>query len=216
MVCSELKRTDLLIFTSCFILKILCALQSCLWALSLSRSSFSLLGLGLLHNLLLLGFQHLGLDLCRVRRFRSCSDNTLGISDVVRVLTSGLCAMIARRRAVLAYGLSFIITLRFFRGFFLNTLRLILRLQVHKDTCYWYYRLKVWTFKKKDGSELPIQSLFQKHGPEVKISSLQQQANIESQNQNLLCRTNGLLDFLTLDDSVQICDAHFVHGQAGR
>lgn len=83
-------------------------------------------------------------------------------------LTSGLCLRMAWRLAVLAYGFSLSIILKFFRGFFFSTLRLIFLLQ-------WEFQPSLTTctntkVDKLKGTLLLRTSVtirIQKHGPEV-------------------------------------------------
>lgn len=90
------------------------------------------------------------------------------LCDIQAPLTSGLCLRMAWRLAVLAYGFSLSIILKFFRGFFFSTLRLIFLLQ-------WEFQPSLTTctntkVDKLKGTLLLRTSVtirIQKHGPEV-------------------------------------------------
>lgn len=96
-------------------------------------------------------------------------------------LTSGLCLRMAWRLAVLAYGFSLSIILKFFRGFFFSTLRLIFLLQ-------WQYQpslstcttTKVDTFKEILLLRTSITIRTQKHGPEVEDHHRRQVETLQS------------------------------------
>lgn len=123
----------------------------------------------LLLSRLLLGFQHLSLDLWREEIFSSCNQfQRWLLCHVQAALTSGLCLRMAWRLAVLAYGFSLSIILKFFRGFFFSTLRLIFLLQwqyqTSSSTCT---NTKVDKFKETVWLRTSVTIRTQKHGPEV-------------------------------------------------